>query len=217
MTMNELDATAVSAMMQAVARHVIANTDALTEADLAIGDGDHGIGMRRGFEEVLEKLSTAEPDTPEAIMKIAGMAIMSRTGGAAGAVFGTVFRSGARALADMQTLDAASLGEFLAQGYEAAAKRGGAQPGQKTMLDALGPAAEAAKQAAPQGLVAALEAASIGAADGVEETRAMVATTGKARSLGERSIGYIDPGALSISLIIDGMRDWVSHTSTTHM
>jgi len=212
MTKNELDAKAVSTMMQAVARHVIANTDALTEADLAIGDGDHGIGMRRGFEEVLEKLSVAEPDTPEAVMKIAGMAIMSKTGGAAGAVFGTMFRSGARALADRQTLDAASLGAFLAQGCEAAARRGGAEPGQKTMLDALGPAAEAAKQAAPLGLVAALEAASDAARNGLEETRGMVATTGKARSLGERSIGHIDPGALSISLIIEAMRDCASQT-----
>ena len=208
----ELDAQATRDMMQAVARHVIANTDALTEADLAIGDGDHGIGMRRGFEEVLEKLSVAEPDTPEAVMKIAGMAIMSKTGGAAGAIFGTVFRTGARALADNQTLDAASLGEFLAQGCEAAGKRGGAEPGQKTMLDALAPAAAAAKQAAPGGLLAALEAANAAAADGLEKTRNMIATTGKARSLGERSIGHIDPGALSITLIIGAMRDFVTET-----
>lgn len=209
---NELDAEDISAMMQAVAKHIIANTDALTEADLAIGDGDHGIGMRRGFEGVLEKLSDAEQDSPEAVMKATGMAIMSNSGGAAGAVFGTVFRSGSKALAGKQTLDAVSLGEFLTEGCAAAAKRGGAKPGQKTMLDALAPAAKAAKSAASNGLVAALEGAHAGAVDGLEKTRDMVATTGKARSLGERSIGHIDPGALSISLIIEAMRDFAQKT-----
>ena len=208
----ELDAQATSEMMQAVARHVIANTDALTEADLAIGDGDHGIGMRRGFEAVLDRLSTGKPDSPEAVMKDTGMAIMSKTGGAAGAVFGTVFRTGAKALAGKQVMDGGALADFLALGCEAAGKRGAAEPGQKTMLDALAPAAEAAKQATPGGLVAALEAAHAGALDGLEKTRNMIATTGKARSLGERSIGHIDPGALSISLIIGAMRDFVTET-----
>lgn len=209
---NELDAQAVSMMMQAVARHVIANTDALTDADLTIGDGDHGIGMRRGFEAVLQQLSDGEPDSPEAVMKQSGMAIMSKTGGAAGAIFGTVFRSGAKALAGKETMDAASLGDFLSDGCAAAAKRGGAVPGQKTMLDALVPAAAAAKQNASNGLFAALDAAHASAVDGLEKTRDMVATTGKARSLGERSIGHIDPGALSICLIIEAMRDFVAKT-----
>lgn len=199
-------------MMQAVARHVIANTDALTDADRAIGDGDHGVGMRRGFEEVLEKVSGGGEVGPEEVMKTAGMAIMRKTGGAAGAIFGTVFRSGAKALSGMQTMDAISLGDFLAQGSAAAAKRGGSAVGQKTMLDALVPATEAAKRAAPYGLVAALEAAHAGAVEGLEKTRNMIAATGKARSLGERSIGYIDPGALSVSLIIEAMRNYASKT-----
>ncbi|MCR9135179.1 MAG: dihydroxyacetone kinase subunit DhaL [Alphaproteobacteria bacterium] len=209
---NELNAQAVSAMMQAVSLHVIANTDALTDADLAIGDGDHGIGMRRGFEAVLQQLSDWEPESPEAVMKQSGMAIMSKTGGAAGAVFGTVFRSGSKALAGVATIDAASLGDFLSDGCAAAAKRGGAAPGQKTMLDALAPAAEAARKHAPDGLYAALDAAHASAVNGLEKTRAMVATTGKARSLGERSIGHIDPGALSICLIIEAMRDFAKTT-----
>lgn len=209
---NELDAQAVSAMMQAVARHVIANTDALTDADIAIGDGDHGIGMRRGFEAVLQQLSDIDPDNPEAVMKMAGTAIMSKTGGAAGAVFGTVFRSGAKALTGKQAMDAASLGAFLSEGCAAAAKRGGAELGQKTMLDALAPAAEAATKNSPDGLNAALDAAYASAIDGLEKTRDMVATTGKARSLGERSLGHIDPGALSISLIIEAMRDYAATT-----
>ena len=207
---SELDARATGEMMQAVAHHLIAHTDALTEADLAIGDGDHGIGMRRGFEAVLDKLSSGQPDSAETVMKNTGMALMSKTGGAAGAIFGTVFRSGAKALAGKSVIDGASMAEFFTLGYEAARKRGGAEPGQKTMLDALAPAAEAASEAAPAGLVAVLEAAHAGAEDGLEKTRDMIATTGKARSLGERSIGHIDPGALSMTLIIGAMRAFLT-------
>ena len=206
----ELDAEGTRAMMLVVANHIIANTDALTDADLAIGDGDHGIGMRRGFEDAREKLSDGVFESPEAVMKAVGMAIMSKTGGAAGAIFGTVFRSGAKALSGKQTMDASALAEFLTAGCDAAAKRGGATPGQKTMLDALVPASKAVSNTEQAGLSSALKAAHAASLEGLEATRDMIATTGKARSLGERSLGHVDPGALSISFILQAMHDHVS-------
>jgi dihydroxyacetone kinase-like protein len=195
-------------MLLAVSRHIVDSVDMLTAVDQAIGDGDHGIGMRRGFAAVLEQLQ-APPETVEAAFKVAGTAIMSKAGGAAGAVFGTLFRSGSAALAGRDSLDAEGLAAFLQHGLEAVEKRGNSRPGMKTMLDALAPAAVAAVKAAPEGLPASARAAAAAAAAGVEATKSMIATTGKARTLGERSLGHADPGAVSMSLILEAMRDYI--------
>ena len=141
-----LTLAATQEMLAAVARHIVANVDALTAADQAIGDGDHGIGMRRGFAAVSEEMQKPAAGGLDAPFKSAGMAIMSKTGGAAGAMFGTLFRSGGTALAGRSSFDADALATFLQSGLEAVEKRGGSRPGQKTMLDALAPAAEAAKK-----------------------------------------------------------------------
>ena len=203
-----LDAKQARDMLVAVSHSIIDQTDVLTDADLAIGDGDHGIGMRRGFEAALEALNSTDPDSVDLSFKATGVAILSNTGGAAGAVFGTLFRSGAKAFASGDKIDAASFAGFLEEGLAAVVKRGGVVEGQKTMVDALAPAARAAHDAADSGLVAATAAAADGALGGVEASKAMIATTGKARSLGERSIGHSDPGAISISLILIAMRDF---------
>ncbi len=197
-------------MLKAVSQHIVDNVDLLTTVDQAIGDGDHGVGMRRGFSAVLEQLQAQPPETVEAAFKGAGTAIMSKTGGAAGAVFGTLFRSGSAAFAGRSSLDAEGLAAFLQQGLEAVEKRGGSRPGMKTMLDALAPAAAAAAKAAPEGLAATARAATKASAEGVEATKSMIATTGKARTLGERSLGHPDPGAVSMSLILEAMRDYIA-------
>lgn len=203
-----LDTAGATAMLRAVAHAIIDQTDVLTDADLAIGDGDHGAGMRRGFEATLVALETS-PETVEAAFKATGSAVLAATGGAAGAIFGTLFRNGSKALAGMDVVDGPAFAAFLETGLEAVLKRGGVVEGQKTIIDALAPAARAARAAgAPLPAVAA--AAAKGALDGVEATKAMIATTGKARSLGERSIGHPDPGAISVSLILVAMRDFIS-------
>ena len=196
----------VKAMMAAAAHAIIAKVDALSAADRATGDGDHGVGMRRGFEAVLEALAALNDPAPSDVMKAVGTAIMTKGGGASGAVFGTLFRSGAKALEGRDALDGEGFAAFLAVAAEAVQKRGGAAPGQKTMIDALVPAAAAATTHAA--LADVLAAAAQAAADGVEATRGMLATTGKARSLGERSLGHIDPGALSVSIILRAMADF---------
>jgi len=204
-----LSPAATRDMLLAVAKSVVDQTDMLTQVDQAIGDGDHGIGMRRGFSAVLTQLQDAEPIDVETVVKAAGTAIMAKTGGAAGAVFGTFFRAGSAGFAGREAFDAEGLATFLAIGLEAVEKRGGSRPGQKTMIDALAPAAVAAKAAVSQGLPETLRRAAAAAVAGVEATKGMIATTGKARTLGERSLGHPDPGAVSFSLIVLAMRDFV--------
>jgi len=206
---DKLDAAGARDMLVAVSQSMIDQTDVLTDADLAIGDGDHGIGMRRGFGSALEALRAGEPESVDAVFKSTGMAILSNTGGAAGAVFGTLFRSGAKGFA-VGVVDGESFSAFLEEGLAAVLKRGGVTEGQKTMVDALAPAARAARAASGDGLQAATAAAASAALDGVEATKGMIATTGKARSLGERSIGHPDPGAISISLILKAMQDFTA-------
>ena len=196
-------------MLAAVARHIVDSVDMLTEVDQAIGDGDHGIGMRRGFAAVEEAMAAAQPDSVSGVFKTAGTAIMTKTGGAAGAVFGTLFRAGSAAFEGRSVMDAEGLASFLTLGLEGVEKRGGAQPGQKTMIDALAPAATAAQAAVSGGLVLAVRNATAAAKGGVEATKGMIATTGKARTLGERSLGHPDPGAVSMSLILEAMRDYI--------
>ena len=207
---DRLDAKAARDMMAAVSQALIDQTDVLTDADLTIGDGDHGVGMRRGFEAALEALNAGEPESAEAAYKAVGTAILSNTGGAAGAVFGTMFRAGSKAFAAPGVIDDASFATALEEGLSAVLKRGGVIEGQKTMVDALAPASRAARAAVGKGLAAATAAAAQGALDGVEASKAMIATTGKARSLGERSIGYPDPGAISVSLILRAMQDFAA-------
>ena len=197
-------------MLTAVARHMLANIDMLTEVDQAIGDGDHGIGMRRGFTAVAETMAGIDPQSVAKVFKDAGTAIMAKTGGAAGAVFGTLFRAGSAAFDGRAELDATGFAGFLAQGLDAVEKRGGAKPGQKTMIDAVAQAVAAAEATAARGLVETLRAATDAAKAGVEATKDMIATTGKARTLGERSLGHADPGAVSVSLILEAMRDYIA-------
>jgi dihydroxyacetone kinase-like protein len=206
-----MDSNAVKAMAAAASQAIIDNVDMLSEADRATGDGDHGVGMRRAFEAAQEALLVLNDPTLEQVMKAVGTAVMAKGGGASGAIFGTMFRSGAKVLEGKTLLDAQGLAAFLVAGCEAVQKRGGAAPGQKTMIDALLPAADAAG-AAHGSLRDALQAAAHAAKDGVEATRSMLAMTGKARSLGERSLGHVDPGALSVSIILQAMADYAKTT-----
>jgi len=200
----------VVAMLRHVSERLIAQVDILTDADLAIGDGDHGIGMQRGFEGTLESFDATPPENIEAAFKAMGTAILSKTGGAAGAIFGTLFRAGSKATAGKETIGGADIAAFLETGLEAVLKRGGVTEGQKTIIDGLAPAARAARAREAEGADAVLSAAADAAVAGVEATKDMVATTGKARSLGERSLGHPDPGAISVSLILKAMQDFAA-------
>ena len=131
-------------MFKHVAQTMIDSVDILTKADQVIGDGDHGIGMQRGFEAVLNELNGNQFNSLNDLFKKIGYALMNSSGGASGAIFGTLFIGAARELGNKDKIDANNLSIFLKSGLDAVQKRGKAKPGDKTMVDALEPAAVAA-------------------------------------------------------------------------
>ncbi|MHB0876745.1 MAG: dihydroxyacetone kinase subunit DhaL [Anaerolineae bacterium] len=197
------------AMLLHVAVAMQAERDVLTQADRAIGDGDHGIGMARGFAAVQAALEARQYDSVGTLFRAVGTTLLSATGGAAGAIFGTLFRGGAANLDAAQQLDAAALTALLGDGLAAVRERGKAAPGDKTVVDALVPVADRAAALRGGDLAEAITAAAAAAAEGVEATKAMVARVGKAKTLGERSLGHADPGALSMALILRHMSEYV--------
>jgi dihydroxyacetone kinase-like protein len=199
-------------MLLHVCRGMQASKDLLSEADRAIGDGDHGVGMARGFEVAQQKLESQPATTLEELFKTVGMALLTSVGGAAGAVFGTLFRGGARNLAGRAHFDTAALAGWLQDGLQAVQERGRAQVGDKTMVDALQPAALRAQELISLPLDEALPQVAEAARLGVERTKDMVATVGKAKTLGERALGHPDPGALSTYLILKYMAEYVAET-----
>lgn len=193
-----------------VSQGMVGSKDRLTQADKAIGDGDHGVGMARGFHAVREKMQGGAFTTLDELLKAVGMALLTSAGGAAGAVFGTFFRGGAKRLGGRSVFDSESLSFMLLDGLAAVKERGGATPGDKTMVDALEPAALKSQELASVPLDESLTAVSQAARSGMEATKDMVANVGKAKPLGERSLGHPDPGAVSTYLILKYMTEYVS-------
>ncbi|MEU8626410.1 dihydroxyacetone kinase subunit DhaL [Streptomyces sp. NPDC048669] len=166
----------------------------LTELDSAIGDADHGSNLQRGFTAVVAALEEEPPQTPGAVLTLAGRQLISTVGGASGPLYGTLLRRTGKALGDAPTVTLGELAQALGTGVAAVAQLGGAQAGDKTMLDALLPAAEA--------LGTSFEAARDAARAGAVATVPLQARKGRASYLGERSIGHQDPGATSSALLI---------------
>jgi dihydroxyacetone kinase-like protein len=198
-------------MILAVAHGMIASTDVLTQADKAIGDGDHGIGMARGFTGVIEKVEDKEFTSIGHLFKTVGTAILTTAGGAAGAIFGTLFRGMAENVMDQTVLTSALFSGMLFDGLRAVETRGGAKPGDKTMIDALEPAAIESERQSSAPLDEALAVIAAAARLGMEKTREMIATVGKAKTLGERSLDHPDPGAISITLILSLMAEYETY------
>lgn len=175
----------------------------LIDLDRAIGDGDHGENLTRGFTAVIAKLQTADPSSVGDVLKLVASTLMSTVGGAAGPLYGTAFLRAAKA-ADGD-LDAAGVASVLAAGLEGIVARGKAEVGEKTMVDAWAPAAAAAGEVAENGggAAQAWRAAADAARAGAESTEELVARKGRASYLGERAIGHRDPGAESSALLIE--------------
>ena len=193
-----------------VANKMIDSKDALTQADKAIGDGDHGIGMARGFEAVCQKLETQSFTSMGELFKSIGTTLMMSIGGAAGAVFGTLFRGAGKNTDDQFELGSQTLALALQDGLQAVKDRGKAKPGDKTMVDALEPAAVKSAEMVAATLDEALKEICEAARQGMEKTKEMVATLGKAKPLGTRSLGHVDPGSLSIYFIFKYMLQYIS-------
>ena len=181
-------------MILAVADDVIAHADELTELDQAVGVGDHGINMKRGFEAVrADAGATAEKPLPDALKAI-GTQLVMKVGGASGPLYGTLFMALGKEIAP----DASNLSIAFASAVEAVKSRGKSQPGQKTMLDVLAPV----QVALAEGGTDLSVRLPILAASAADATIPMLATRGRASFLGERSIGHMDPGARSSALIV---------------
>ena len=194
-----MDNKKILAIISAIAKKIEAEKDFLTQLDNEIGDGDHGINLARGFKSVEEKLPTFADKDIGAILKGVGMQLVSTVGGASGPLYGTAFmKAGNVCKGKMEITDA----EFVAA-LDAAIggikMRGKAVEGEKTMLDALCPAYKALKENLDGGknLIDALTEAVDAAAKGVEYTKTIIATKGRASYLKERSLGHQDPGATS--------------------
>jgi dihydroxyacetone kinase-like protein len=206
---SELTIREATAMFLHVAARMQESEDLLTQADKAVGDGDHGIGMARGFAAVQAKLEAAPPGTVAELLKTTGMALITSVGGASGAIFGTLFRGGARNMGTEAIFNSHTLASMLGDGLVAVQERGKAKPGDKTMVDALAPAAAAAADMAMAPLDQTLPLVVEAARQGLEKTKEMVAATGKAMALGPRALGHVDPGALSMWLILKAMAEYV--------
>ena len=174
----------------------------LVRLDTAIGDGDHGTNLERGMRKALEKLDAQGGDDIGATLKAIGMALVSSVGGAAGPLYGTLFLQMGSATAGRSEVDLAGWTQALEAGLAGVQSRGKAQPGDKTMIDALAPAVQALRDAAGQDEAEALRRSADAAREGMEGTIPLEARKGRASYLGERSVGHQDPGATSLHLLL---------------
>jgi dihydroxyacetone kinase-like protein len=188
---------------------VAARADYLTQLDAAIGDGDHGVNMVRGLDAVADTLAEQPQDTPPGrLLIVTGKTLISTVGGASGPLWGAAFRAAGRTLADAGTFDGEQLADALDAGLRAIVDLGAAQPGDKTMVDALAPAIAALRERLDAGadVAEAVEAAAAAADHGAAATVPLQARKGRASYLGERSIGHQDPGATSAALMLHALR-----------
>ena len=198
-----LDAAWARRWIELAAADIAEQRDYLVDLDRAIGDGDHGENMDRGFKAAVEALGQAQPASVAEVLKTVAKTLMSTVGGAAGPLYGTAFLRASKAAGDGE-LDAAGVAAIIEGALGGIQARGKATTGEKTMVDAWTPALDAARAAAESGAdaVATLQAAATAAEAGAAATEPLRATKGRASYLGERSIGHLDPGAVSTSLIL---------------
>ena len=188
------------------------NADALTRLDAAIGDGDHGTNMNRGFRAVLQRLDGLEAADFGSVFKAVGMALIGKVGGASGPLYGSFYLAVGKGLGEVEAVEDGALAAALRAGYEGVVARGKAQLEDKTMLDAWHPALDAMDAALAGGsdLGQALDQAERAAEAGMKATIPLVARKGRASYLGERSRDHQDPGATSTHLLVKALADVVN-------
>jgi phosphoenolpyruvate---glycerone phosphotransferase subunit DhaL len=190
----------IRAYAEAIAEH----RAELVRLDTAIGDGDHGTNMDRGMRKAVEKADGVDDDDIGGLLKAVGMALVSSVGGAAGPLYGTLFLQMGMSSAGREELDLAGWTAALESGVKGVQARGKAEPGDKTMIDALVPALDALRAAADDGigLADALGRSAAAAEEGMRATIPLEARRGRASYLGPRSVGHQDPGATSAQLLL---------------
>lgn len=194
-----------------------AKKDYLSNIDTQIGDGDHGFSMSQGFDHVCAKLDDFEKEDIGGFLKKCGFEMIRAIGGAAGAIYGTFFTAQASYynthLGGKEKLEPADIIGMLAEALNQIKKRGGAKIGDKTMVDALEPAVGELKRSMENGLNLKdmFQKAAHKAAEGAENTKTMVAKHGRSKYLGDKSLGFVDPGAVSMAFIFDTIADYLSN------
>jgi phosphoenolpyruvate---glycerone phosphotransferase subunit DhaL len=209
-----MDAATITAWMREIDVAVRAERDHLVQLDAAIGDGDHGTNMVRGFEAVVQALGADAGSPPGKLLILAGRTLVSTVGGASGPLWGSALRSGGRVLGDQPAFEGNQLVEVLAAALASVKDLGTAAVGDKTMVDALEPAVDALRSRLADGapLEQALDDAVAAAESGMRSTIPLQARKGRASYLGERSVGHQDPGATSTALILRALRKAVTGT-----
>ena len=189
----------MAAIVEGMAKKIEAEKEYLTELDNEIGDGDHGINLARGFEAVEKKLPSLAGGDIGALLKGVGMQLVSTVGGASGPLYGTAFMKAGMACKGLTEIDGPAFVKAMEAAVDGIKMRGKATEGEKTMLDALYPALKVLQDdvTAGKSLKEALQDAAQAAEKGVEYTKTIIATKGRASYLGERSLGHQDPGATS--------------------
>jgi dihydroxyacetone kinase-like protein len=202
----------LDAWVRRFAALVSENKDYLTELDAAIGDADHGSNLDRGMTAAVAALDELGPTAAGPLFSKVGMTLVSTVGGASGPLFGTLFLRMGSSLGDRDAVDAGQIAAALRAGLDGVEARGKAQPGDKTMYDALAPAVGALDKAVSAGadLGDGLSRARDAAAEGRDATIPMLARKGRASYLGERSVGHQDPGATSVALLLQAAADTVA-------
>ena len=197
--MSSLDTKQMAAIIEGMAKKIEAEKEYLTELDNEIGDGDHGINLARGFEAVEKKLPSLAGGDIGALLKGVGMQLVSTVGGASGPLYGTAFMKAGMACKGLTEIDGPAFVKAMEAAVDGIKMRGKATEGEKTMLDALCPALKVMQDdvASGKSLKEALQDAAQAAEKGVEYTKTIIATKGRASYLGERSLGHQDPGATS--------------------
>jgi phosphoenolpyruvate---glycerone phosphotransferase subunit DhaL len=207
-----VNADTVQHWLEQAAASLREQRDYLTQLDAAIGDADHGTNMDRGFTAVVAKLGETDPLPPGKLLTTAGGTLVSTVGGASGPLWGTALRRAGRALGDAEEFGSDELATALDAALEGVVELGAAQEGEKTMVDALAPAARALRESLAGGasLAGAVQAAFEASEEGMRATVPLQASKGRASYLGERSIGHQDPGATSTTLILGALASTVS-------
>ncbi|WP_217077579.1 dihydroxyacetone kinase subunit DhaL [Clostridium baratii] len=200
-----MDSKKVIEILIKISEKIDKNKEYLTELDAAIGDGDHGLNMSKGFKAVSDKLKAEEDDNIGNIFKNTGMTLVSNVGGASGPLYGTAFMKASMALKDKNEIDINDFLSALKLALEGIKSRGKSTEGEKTMIDALSPAIKSMEDSIKNGdsYIEVLEKGKDAALEGVEFTKSIKATKGRASYLGDRSIGHQDPGATSCFYILE--------------
>ena len=208
--MTGLTAPQAKSMLLAVSETVIANKELLCEADRNIGDGDHGIGMANGFEAAQKELVANEFTDVYQVFLTVGRTMIKVMGGASGIIFGLLFYAGAKNMPACGEIDQVQFAEIFEKALREIEAKGQAKLGDKTLIDGLDPMVRSMKADAARNVdfPAMLGAACEAAEKGKEATRNYIAKLGKAKTLGERALGYPDAGCVSLTVIAGAMSDW---------